>query len=368
MFRKAYRKTIGQIFSSTERKKRRNTFNPKRILSSVADTPVTYSLFRYNSKDLESRVSTHWQKGDKPLPETDHITWINVDGVSKEAVEQICSDFGVHPLLAEDILSLGQRAKADDMDTHLFALMPMLYYNNNTGIVQIEQLCIVLGQGFLLSFQADPQRNSPDPLHSLKDRLKNELAPVRKKSGDYLAYCIMDAVVDDYFTILEKLSDRLEQLEDEVVTHPNDSILLKVTLLRHELMVVKRAITPVRELINAFWHSENPLIEKANRKYFKDVYDHIVLAIEYTDNYREMAINVQDLYMNKVNTRMNEVMKILTVVTTLLAPATVIGGIFGMNFDRIPFSHVPNGFMYTVLFMLLCSVSMIWIFKRKDWF
>jgi magnesium transporter len=178
----------------------------------------------------------------------------------------------------------------------------------------------------------------------------------------------MDAVVDDYFTVLDKLSDRLEKLEDEVVTHPNSSVLLKITLLRHEIMVVKRAITPVRELVTSFWRSESTLIDPANKKYFKDVYDHIALAIEYTENYREMALNVQDLYMNQVNTRMNEVMKILTVVTTLLAPATVIGGIFGMNFDKIPYAHHPHGFTIAVIGMLSVSVLMLFFFRKKGWF
>ncbi len=365
MFRKAYQKTIGQIFSSGEKRRKRNTFNPKRVLTSSPDTPSVYSLYNYDGHRCLTHTTTDWNPAQMPVATPGQVTWINVEGLHKVAVEQICSHFGVHPLLVEDILSNGQRAKADDMETHLFALMPMLYYNSNTGLVQSEQLCLVLGGNYLLSFQPDAHQDSLDPI---RERLKNDLAPVRKKGSDYLAYSLMDAVVDDYFSVLEKLSDRLEQLEDEVVTRPNDSILLKVTLLRHELMVVKRAITPVRELIHAFWQSDNALIDKSSRKYFKDVYDHIVLAIEYNENYREMAMNLQDLYMNKVNTRMNEVMKILTVVTTLLAPATVVGGIFGMNFDRIPFAHWPNGFMYAVGFMLCCSVLMLWIFKRKGWF
>ncbi len=174
--------------------------------------------------------------------------------------------------------------------------------------------------------------------------------------------------MDDYFQVLEQLSDRLEKLEDEVVIKPNSSVLFKITLLRQEIMVVKRAITPVRELVSSFWHSDNSLIRDINRKYFKDIYDHISLAIEYTENYREVAINLQDLYMNQVNTRMNEVMKILTVVTTLLAPATVIGGIFGMNFDKIPYAHHEHGFTIAVVLMLSSSTLMLLWFRRKGWF
>ncbi len=365
MFRKAYKKTLGQILPSFSKRKKLNTYNPKRVIVTASDIPTSYSSFNYNSERLNQVSTASLQECTLAVKEHE-VTWINIDGLHKNEVEQICHHFRIHPLLVEDILSIGQRAKADDMETHMFALMPMLSYNNDTGVVQAEQLSIVLGHNLLLSFQPDPQQ---DPFNTIRDRLKNETAPIRQKAAaDYLAYSLMDAVVDDYFSVLEKLSDRLEKLEDEVVTRPNNSILLKITLLRHEIMVVKRAITPVRELVTSFWRSDNPLINAAHRKYFKDVYDHIVLAIEYTENYREMAITVQDLYMNQVNTRMNEVMKILTVVTTLLAPATVIGGIFGMNFDKIPYAHHDHGFAIAVGVMASVSALMLLFFRKKGWF
>jgi len=364
VFRKAYKKTIGQILPSFTKRKKLNTNNPKREILTTSDIPTVYSRYDYNGHTVSNQV-TESQHDCTSGEHADMVTWINIDGLRKAEVERLCRHYDVHPLLVEDILSIGQRAKADDMDSHLFGLMPMLSYNNDTGLVQAEQLSIVLGKNLLLSFQPDPRA---DPFNPLRDKLKNEYAPVRKRSADYLAYSLIDAVVDDYFAVLERLSDRLEKLEDEVVTRPNNSVLLKITLLRHEIMVVKRAITPVRELVTSFWHSENALIDPANRKYFKDVYDHIVLAIEYTENYREMALNVQDLYMNQVNTRMNEVMKILTVVTTLLAPATVIGGVFGMNFDRMPIIHKDHGFTIAVALMASISILMLFFFRKKGWF
>jgi magnesium transporter len=364
VFRKAYKKTIGQILPSFSKRKKLNTYNPKREIVTASDLPTVYSRFNYNEQSIQHHITESLVECTTDIS-ADAITWINIDGLRKNEVEKLCRHFNIHPLLVEDILSIGQRAKADDMDSHLFCLMPMLSYNTDTGIVQAEQLSMVLGEKLLISFQPDPKH---DPFNPLREKLKNETAPIRKKSADYLAYSLMDAVVDDYFAVLDKLSDRLEKLEDEVVTHSNSSVLLKITLLRHEIMVVKRAITPVRELVTSFWRSDNTLIDPANKKYFKDVYDHIVLAIEYTENYREMALNVQDLYMNQVNTRMNEVMKILTVVTTLLAPATVIGGIFGMNFDKIPYAHHPHGFAIAVTAMLSVSVLMLFFFRRKRWF
>lgn len=364
MLRKAYNKTIGQLLPSFAKRKKLNIYNPKREILTSSDIPTVYSSFNYNEQKVEPYVTESLNECTTGVQEN-AVTWINIDGLHKREVEKLCRHFNIHPLLVEDILSIGQRAKADDMESHLFCLMPMLSYNNDTGVVQAEQLSIVLGNNLLISFQPDPKQ---DPFNPIREKLKNETAPIRKKAADYLAYSLMDAVVDDYFAVLERLSDRLERLEDEVVTRPNNSILLKITLLRHEIMVVKRAITPVRELVTSFWRSESRLIDDTNRKYFKDVYDHIALAIEYTENYREMALNVQDLYMNQVNTRMNEVMKILTVVTTLLAPATVIGGIFGMNFEKIPFAKHPHGFSIAVSLMLSIAVLMLLFFRKKGWF
>lgn len=365
MFRNAYNATIGQLLPTIKKREKQHTFNPKRTLITGTDVPTVYSVFQYNEQSLVTDAGTGLPGRFHPQPDSSLVTWIHVDGLRKEEVETLCANFSIHSLLAEDILSIGQRAKTDDMDTHLFALLPMLYYNSEHEIVETEQLSLVLGPNFLLSFQPDPRQ---DALDSIRNKLKNERSALRKKNADYLAYSFMDAVVDDYFSILELLSDRLEQLEDEVVQNPNNSVLLKISLLRHELMVVKRAIGPVREMVNTFRHSESPLISASNRKYFKDVYDHISLAVEYTENYREMAINLQDLYMNQVNTRMNEVMKLLTVVTTLLAPATVIGSIFGMNFVRIPFSQHPYGFVIAVLAMLALSIVMLLYFRKRRWF
>jgi magnesium transporter len=364
LFRRAYNKTIGQFLPIMNKRKKLSTYNPKREIVTLPDMPTVYSNYSYNEETIETFATKSFEQCTLNINQQ-NVTWINVDGLRKEEVEALCERFHIHPLLVEDILSIGQRAKSDDIDSHLFALMPMLYYNTNTGLIQIEQLSIVLSENLLISFQPDPTQ---DPFNPLRERLKNPKTPVRERGADYLAYCLMDAIVDDYYTVIEKLSERLERLEDEVIRKPNDSILLKVSLIRHELMTLKRAITPVRELINSFRHTDNPLVLDANRKYFKDVYDHITLAIEYTENYREMATNLQDLYVNQVNTKMNEVMKILTVVTTILAPATVIGGVFGMNFTKIPFSGEPHGFTYTVLIMLSISVLMLLYFRKKGWF
>lgn len=363
-FYSEYNKTISKMLAALVGRSKRPKFNPSRHNPlSMPDMPTAYSVYNFNEHFLEEKKAGTLVDC-RPQSDKSKITWINVDGLKQDEVLALCNHFDVHPLLAEDILSIGQRAKADDMEEQLFCLLPMLTYNNDTAMVVTEQLSLVLGANYVLSFQPDPRQ---DPFNPLRDKLKNPLAPIRRKTADYVFYCLIDAVVDDYFNVLERLSDRLDKLENEVMSRPDKIILLKLNLLKHEIMVVKRAIAPVREMVGSLWRSDNHLLKQANRKYFKDIYDHIALATEYVENYREMSINLQELYMNQVNTRMNEVMKILTVVTTLLAPATVIGSIFGMNFI-IPFADKPHAFYTCVAVMAGISVMMLFWFRKKKWF
>jgi len=191
---------------------------------------------------------------------------------------------------------------------------------------------------------------------------------VRQKSADYFCYSMLDQIVDNYFSVMEKLGEGIEQLEEEIIRNTNKRNLARINELRKELIVLKRNMVPVRDLINGFLRTESNLLDEATTKYFKDVYDHIVQASDLSENYRDMMINLQDLYLNNVNLKLNEVMKVMAIVTCLLAPAAVIGGIFGMNFDRIPYLHNQYGFYIAVGLMLLIPLWMIMVFRRRGWF
>jgi len=191
---------------------------------------------------------------------------------------------------------------------------------------------------------------------------------IRQGGADYLCYSMLDLIVDHYYMVMDKLGERIEDLEEEVIRSSNKRSLAKINLLRKELIVLKRNISPVRELINGFIRSDSDLLEERNTKYFKDVYDHIVQANDLSETYRDVMINMQDLYINNVNLKLNEVMKVMAIVTCILAPATVIGGIFGMNFDKIPYAHKEWGFFLAVGLMLFIPVWMILIFRRRGWF
>ncbi|MBL0145979.1 MAG: magnesium/cobalt transporter CorA [Chitinophagaceae bacterium] len=293
------------------------------------------------------------------------ISWINIDGLRKVDVEAVCNHYGIHYLIAEDILSHGQRPKMDDINGLIFCLMNMLYFNEKDSAVEIEQISIVLGKNFVISFQEDAYR---DVFNPLRERLKLQGTKVRQQNADFLFYCLIDMIVDNYFLVMEKLGEKIENLEEDIVRSANTRSLAKINLLRKEMIVLKRSIAPVRELISGILRSENELIEERTEKYFKDVYDHIIQANDLAENYRDMMMNLHDLYLSNVNLKMNEVMKVMAVVTCLLAPATVIGGIFGMNFDRIPWAHNQTGFFLAVSMMLIIPIAMIIIFKKRGWF
>ncbi|MEP6595912.1 MAG: magnesium/cobalt transporter CorA [Ginsengibacter sp.] len=293
------------------------------------------------------------------------VSWINIDGLRKADIENICNHFGIHPLIAEDILSIGQRPKMDELNGLLFCLLNMLYFNEKGSAVESEQVSIVLGKNFVISFQEEAAK---DVFNPLREKIKIAGSKIRQSAADYLFYSLIDMIVDNYFLVMERLGERIETLEEDIIHNADTRTLSKINMLRKEMIVLKRSISPVREIVNGILRSENELIDEKTEKYFKDVYDHIVQANELAENYRDMMITLQDLYLNNVNLKMNEVMKVMAIVTCLLAPATVIGGIFGMNFTRIPWLHNTYGFFIAVGLMLIIPIYMIFAFKRKGWF
>jgi magnesium transporter len=205
-------------------------------------------------------------------------------------------------------------------------------------------------------------------LNPVRDKLKVYGSKLRLSGSDFLYYSLIDIIVDNYYLVMEKLGERIEVLEELIIRQPNNRSLAKINQLRKEMIVLKRSVAPVRELVNGILRSESDLIEERTEKYFKDVYDHIIQANDLAENYRDMMMNLQDLYLSNVNLKLNEVMKVMAIVTCLLAPATVIGGIFGMNFDRIPLLHNQWGFFISVALMLIIPVWMIIVFKKRGWF
>lgn len=352
-----------------------NLFGTKRTREILSQNPtiiplredskeIRITIYDYNADSIEVFEARDVKDCFKFLSRQT-ITWINIDGIRKADVETLSNFFGIHSLIQEDIMSINQRPKMDEIDKILFCLLNMLYYNSQKNTVEQEQISIVLGKNFVISFQEDASR---DVFNSLREKLKITNSRLRQAGADYLCYTMLDMIVDHYFIVMENLGDQIEDLEEEVVRSSTQRSLAQINQLRKEIIVLKRNISPVRDLINGFIRSDSDLLDDRSTKYFKDVHDHIIQANDLSETYRDMMINMHDLYLNNVNLKMNEVMKVMAIVTCLMAPATVIGGIFGMNFESIPWLHNPYGFFGAVTFMLLVPIVMLYLFRRRGWF
>lgn len=354
------------IFPAFNTQRTRDIFhvNPTVIPQREEAEQVQIVVYDYNATEL-SEYKFRDIKETFRFHNTGNISWINIDGLRKADVEAICEHFQIHYLLTEDILSIDQRPKMDDINDVLFCLLNMLYFNDKTMAVEPEQISIILGKNFVISFQEDAKR---DVFKGLRDKLKMPNSKLRQSGADYLCYAMIDMIVDHYFVVMEKLSEKIELLEEEIIRYGDTKSLARTNSLRKELIVLKRNVGPVRDLVNGFIRTDSDLLEEKTIKYFKDISDHIMQASDMVESYRDMMMNMQDLYLNKANIKLNEVMKVMAIVTCLLAPATVIGGIFGMNFDRIPYLHNRNGFLVAVAFMFLIPVWMIYIFRKRGWF
>ncbi len=328
-----------------------------------ADAPL-YTIFDYDPSQLDERQVLD-VVACRPFHENGRITWINVDGLLAADVERLALHFDVHPLLVEDILSRNERPKMEESGSVIFCVLPMMFFNKISGEVELEQVSIVMGKDFVISFQEEASR---DVFDRIRRHLRDPASKLRERGSDYLMYSLLDVIVDSYFGVLEQLADRLEALEDTLVRRQTARELTRISAMRRDMATLRRALLPVRELVAHFVRSDSPLLEDRHEKYFRDVLDHTIQAVDFMENHRDMLMNLQDLYMNQINLRMNEVMKVFTMVATLLAPATVIGGIFGMNFDVIPLAHQGQGFWVAVAGMVLIPLTMLIWFKRRGWF
>jgi len=354
---------VPQLFGSGRTKEILDV-NPTVIPFREEAKDVSVFVYDYDSEDLKEFQSSsvdeclHFKTSNR-------LSWINIDGLRKSEVEKVCEHYGVHYLLIEDILSINQRPKMDEVEGVMFCLLNMLYFNDIKKTVETEQISIVLGKEFVLSFQEDASRDVFDPLRL---KLKLPKSQIRQRSADYLLYAMLDLIVDNYFLVMEKLGEQIEFLEEDVIRRSNTRSLARINQLRKEQIILKRNVAPARDLISSIIRSESELLEDSTTKYFKDVYDHIVQAYDLSENYRDIMMSMQDLYISNVNLKMNEVMKVMAIVTSVLAPATVIGGIFGMNFDVIPYRHQEWGFYFAVALMLLIPMWMLWAFRKRGWF
>jgi magnesium transporter len=292
------------------------------------------------------------------------VMWLNVDGVHKpEIIEQVGRSFGVHPLVLEDIADTGQRPKMEDFDDYIFVTLKMFRFGKKEKEIKTEQISLVLGNGFVVSFQ-EAEGDVFDPI---RERLRNNKGRVRKAGADYLVYALMDAVVDNYFLIMEKLGETIEEIEDKLVINPTSETVQKIHGLKRQLIFLRKSVWPLREVISRLERSESPLILKSTFVYLRDVYDHTIQVMDSVDTFRDTLSGMLDIYLSSVSNRMNEVMKVLTVIATIFIPLTFIAGIYGMNFRDMPELGQAWGYPTTLLLMLAIALVMVIYFRRKKW-
>jgi len=295
---------------------------------------------------------------------TDSITWININGLSHiDEIEKIGTHYNLHPLVLEDIVNTSQRPKIDEYEDYIFISLKMLYYDVDENIT-IEQVSFVLGKNYVLTFQ----ESEGDVFDSVRDRLRSGKGRIRTLGSDYLLYALMDAVVDHYYIVVETMGNKVEDLEDVLFSgHVKEDLSQQVLSLKKELLKVRRAIFPLREIISRIEKTDHELILKKNLQFYNDVYDHIIQLSDSIDIFREMIWSLMDMYMTTISNKMNEVMKVLTIIATIFIPLTFIAGIYGMNFENIPELHYKYGYHILWGIMFLIFIGMIYYFKRKKW-
>jgi magnesium transporter len=324
---------------------------------------VTVDLIDY-SPSIHKNVTVDdvSQAFNKKHPE--EISWININGLSDiDQIERLREHYKLHPLILEDIVDTSQRPKIDEYPDYLFVVFKMLYYNDE-GVFMNEHISLVLGENYLITFQ----EADGDVFDSLRQRIANAKGRVRNAGADYLMFAIMDAVVDHYFTLIETMSDRIEALEDILFSNTAEQdITQDIQELKREVLRLRKAVFPFREVVNRLEKIDSQLIDERTITYIRDLYDHVTQVTDSIDIYREMTWGLMDMYMTTISNKMNEVMKVLTIMASIFIPLTFMAGIYGMNFDHIPELHLRYGYYYLWAAMIAVFLGLLYYFKRKKW-
>jgi len=324
---------------------------------------VSITIIDYDEAHLEEKEAKEIEECF-PFKDTPTVTWINIDGIQNvDVVEKIGRHFNLHPLAIEDIVNTGQRPKMEDFGDYLFVVLKMLHYDEQENGVKAEQVSLILGPTWVISFQ----ESWGDVFDSVRERIRGDKGRIRKMGADYLAYALIDAVVDNYFMILEKVGEDIEEIEDELVTNPVPETLQTLHNLKRQMIFLRKSVWPLREVISRLERWESPLIQKSTHIYLRDVYDHTIQVIDAVETFRDMLSGMLDIYLSSVSNRMNEVMKVLTIIATIFIPLTLVAGLYGMNFRYMPELEWRWSYPLVLLVMLTIGVLMVMYFRKKRW-
>jgi magnesium transporter len=322
------------------------------------------SIIDYNETTLREVQITDLKDLDSFLA-AETITWLNVDGLKDILLlETIGKKFNLHTLTLEDVLHTEQRPKFEEFDDYLYIVLKMLTYDTTKGDIHNEQVSFIVTTNCVITFQED---HEGDVLETIRERIRTAKGRVRKRGSDYLAYALLDAIVDHYFVILENLSEKIDKLEDKILHQPNVNVLNQLNKLKRQMIWLRKSIWPVREILASLDRNTSPLIQDSTKIYLRDLYDHTVQVMDTIETFRDILSGLLDVYLSSSSNRMNSVMKVLTIITTIFMPLTFIAGIYGMNFDYMPELHWELGYPFSLAIMVGITLIMMWYFKKKEW-
>lgn len=324
---------------------------------------VTIDFIDYDEEHFEGKTELTVNSVLK-LKDTPTVSWINIIGLHDiSIIEHLGNHFDIHPLVLEDILNTGQRPKVEDFERYIFIILKMLRYDDKKDEIINEQVSLILTQNCVISFQ----EIKGDIFDSIRERIRSGKGRIRKRGTDYLTYTLIDAIVDHYFIILEKLGEKIEEVEEDLLSNPHTEIIQKIHQLKQEMLSLKKSIWPLREVISNFQKNESSLIQNSTDIFLRDVYDHTIQVIDTIETYRDILSGLLDIYMSSLSNKMNEVMKVLTIFAAIFIPLTFIAGVYGMNFAYMPELSQPWGYPVVLLVFVVVSAVLLFYFKHKRW-
>ncbi|MDD5192432.1 MAG: magnesium/cobalt transporter CorA [Candidatus Nanoarchaeia archaeon] len=319
-------------------------------------TIIDYDANKFKEREAKSIDECKWFKN------TSTVTWIDTENT--EIIKQLDACFGLHPLILEDIKNTNQRPKLEDFGDYIYMLIKMLSYNQQDGTVEVEQISLILGKNFVISFQSGKKG---DAFESVREKIRKSKGKIRKMGADYLVYRIIDAVIDNCFTVLEYLGERIELLEEELVSNPSTETIKRLHDLKREVIVLRRSVWPLREVINSLERGDSSLIKKSTKIYLRDIYYNAVQVMDNIETTRDILSEMIDIYLSSMSNKLNEIMKVLTIIATIFMPLTFVAGMYGMNFKFFPEIYWKYGYLFFWIIVILIASSMILYFKKKKW-
>lgn len=336
---------------------------PGTLIPGSTQSPVKISVIDYDENNFIEKTDVN-EDECIPFLNTPASTWIEVQGTSNVSmIQKIGTHFKLHPLLLEDIVSSEQRPKLDDYKDTLFIVLRRLTCDSESTLLSDEQISIVLGKNFVITFQ----ENVSNFFEPIKARLRKDVSTMRKMGSDYLAYAIIDIIVDSSFIILEKIDQNFALLEDELINQPKKEVLYQIQRAKREIVLLRKSIWPTREVISQLRRIESPLVQTSTKFYMHDVYDHTIQAIDTIESLRDLTSSMLEIYLSNINQHLNEIMKFLTMISAVFCPLTFITGYYGMNFQYLPFLNSPFGPIVITILMIAMVYGMMLYFRKRGW-